>query len=45
MKYITPLLWSFLAVIALVEFSTPLVLEAIAPNLIALSNAEMTISE
>ncbi|MGK7928015.1 MAG: hypothetical protein AB4290_22710 [Spirulina sp.] len=43
MKYIVPLFWSFLAVIALVEFSTPRVMETIAIDLIAFSNADMTV--
>ncbi|WP_204102868.1 MULTISPECIES: hypothetical protein [Spirulina sp. CCY15215] len=47
MKYITPLFWSFLAVIALIEFSTPLGMDAIAPDsmpdLMVISRTDMTI--
>lgn len=43
LKYITPLLWSLLAVIALTEFSASRATEEIALDPLAFSNADMTV--
>ncbi|MBP0022052.1 MAG: hypothetical protein J7647_31405 [Cyanobacteria bacterium SBLK] len=43
MKYITPLLWSLLAVIALLEFSAARATEEVALDSLSSSNAGMTV--